>query len=65
VRALLKEGVGAVAVAEVVELKRPAGGGVAVGNGVAVEQHLDGTGVARELASVGVRTSGLVGVICA
>jgi hypothetical protein len=52
-------------VAEVVELKRPAGGGVAVGNGVAVEQHLDGTGVARELASVGVRTSGLVGVICA
>ncbi|MGO9954618.1 MAG: hypothetical protein ACLP50_01320 [Solirubrobacteraceae bacterium] len=39
VRALLEEAVGAVAVPEVVELKRPARGGLAVGDRVAVQQH--------------------------
>jgi hypothetical protein len=49
VRALLEEAVGAVAVAEVVELKWPAVAGLAVGDRVAIEEYLDRADVSREV----------------
>jgi hypothetical protein len=54
VRTLFEEGVGAPAVAQVVVLPGLAAGGGAGGDGVAVEEDLDGADVAGEVASVGV-----------
>jgi hypothetical protein len=52
--ALLEEAVGAVSVAEVVVLPRLAGRGGAGGDGVAVEENLDGADIASEVPGVGV-----------
>ncbi len=52
--ALLEEGVGAVAVPEVVILKRVAGAGGAGRDRVAVEENLDRAHVAREVPGVGI-----------
>ena len=54
VRALFEEAVGAPAVAEVVVLPGFSGGGRAGGDGVAVDEDLDGADVAGEVPGFGV-----------